>query len=201
MAFLSTTLLLFFVIDPIGAIPLFLGTLRNVPEHRRPAIIIRECAIGFAVLLLFMFFGKLFLEALHLSETSLGIAGGIILFLIAIRMVFPTSEHLFGEAPEGEPLLFPLAIPTIAGPSAMATVILLVSKNPSQFWVCAAALTAALALSTIILVLSGKIAKLAGPRVMTAAERLMGLILTAVAVEMFLQGVRTFVVSLRASGG
>jgi MarC family membrane protein len=201
MEFLSAALLLFFVIDPIGAIPIFLGTLRNVPEHRRPAIILRECVIGFGVLVLFMFFGKLFLEALHLSETSLGIAGGIILFLIAIRMVFPTSEHLFGEAPEGEPLLFPLAIPTIAGPSALATIILLVSKNPSQFWIYAGALTAALAVSTIILLLAGRIANIIGPRVMTAAERLMGLILTAVAVEMFLQGVRTFVVSLHAPHG
>jgi len=194
--FLSTTVLLFLVIDPLGNIPIFLATLRHVPPERRVLVTLRECALGFVILVLFMLFGQIFLHILSLSETSLGIAGGIILFLIALRMIFPTSEYLFGEGTNAEPLLFPLAVPTIAGPSALATVLLLASHNPGGFWTVLEAVAVAMSLTTLILVSSNTIALLVGRRVLTAVERLMGLILTAVAVEMFLQGVRTFVVSL-----
>jgi len=197
VSFLSTTILLFLVIDPIGNIPIFLASLRHVPEERRLAVTLRECFLGFAILVLFMLFGQVFLGMLHLSETSLGITGGIILFLIALRMIFPTSDHLFGETGSAEPLLFPLAVPTIAGPSALATVLLLTSRNPGGFWTVFAAVAVAMTLCTLILISAGALAKLVGRRVITASERLMGLILTAVAVEMFLQGVRTFVLSLR----
>lgn len=196
MNFLSTTILLFLVIDPLGNIPIFLAALRQVPEERRFAITLRECALGFAILAVFMVFGRGFLQVMHLSETSLGIAAGIILFLISVRMIFPTSEHLFGETAGAEPLLFPLAVPTIAGPSALATA-MLVASRPEGFWMAIASLAVAMTLTTLILVSSGAIAKLVGRRVITAFERLMGLILTAVAVEMFLQGIRTFVLSLR----
>ena len=197
MNFLSTTILLFLVIDPIGNIPIFLAALRPVPEERRLLVTLRECALGFGILVLFMLFGRVFLQMLHLSETSLGIAGGIILFLIAIRMIFPNSEPLFGGNAGAEPLLFPLAVPTIAGPSALATVLLLASREPGGFWITFAAVAVAMIFSTLIMASSGVIAKLVGRRVLAAAERLMGLILTAVAVELFLQGVRTFVLSLR----
>ena len=197
MNFSSTTILLFLVIDPIGNIPIFLAALRSVPEERRVPITLRECALGFLIMVLFMIFGRVFLQMLHLSETSLGIAGGIVLFLIAIRMIFPTSEHLFGPSSAGEPLLFPLAVPTIAGPSALATLLLLASRDPNGFWTVLGAVAVSMALSTLILISSGTIAKFVGRRVLAAAERLMGLILTAVAVELLLQGIRTFVLSLR----
>lgn len=192
--FLSTTILLFLVIDPLGNIPIFLAALRQVPESRRAAITLRECLIAFGILVLFMLCGQIFLQLLSLSETSIGIAGGIILFLIAVRMIFPTSDHIFGPAGV-EPLVFPLAIPTIAGPSALATVLLLAYKYPG--WMVFGALVVSMTATTLILVSSDLIAKLVGRRVLTAVERLMGLILTAVAVEMFLQGLRTFIRSLR----
>jgi small neutral amino acid transporter SnatA (MarC family) len=158
----------------------------------------RECLIGFSLLLLFMFWGRRFLAALHLSEVSLGISGGIILFLIALRMIFPSPgpQNSTAEGSNVEPFLFPLAIPYIAGPSALATVLLLVSRNPDQILTLIAALTTAMGASCIIFLASWQLAKLLGSRVMTAMEHLMGLILTAVAVEMFLQGVRTFIQSL-----
>lgn len=196
MTFVSMSFLLFFVLDPIGNIPLFLTALRKVPQERQLKVILRECLIAYGILLLFVFLGRPFLQALHLSETSLGIAGGIILFIIALKMIFPTSEHLFGNNPDGEPFLFPLATPIIAGPSALATVLLLVSSNPRSIWLCIGALTLVMLVSTLILSFSGKIALLVGNRFMSAAERLMGLILTAIAVEMFLQGMRTFLQSL-----
>jgi len=200
MTFVSMTFLLFFVIDPIGNIPLFLNALRKVPPERQRAVILRECLLAFSVLVLFMLAGKGFLQLLQLSNTSLGMAGGIILFLIALRMIFPTSEQMFGVTSDAEPLLFPLAIPTVAGPSALATVLLLVSGNPGRLGVCLAALTLVMIVSTAILISAGRIASLVGSRVMTAAERLMGLILTAIAVEMFLQGIRAFITSFSASG-
>ena len=193
--FLSTTLLLFLVIDPIGNIPIFLSTLRSAPPERGVRITLRECGLGFLALVLFLIGGKFFLQMLHLSETSLGIAGGMILFLIALRMIFPGKDPMFGAAGT-EPLLFPLAVPIIAGPSALATVLLLSSKHPGDFWMVLGAVAAAMAASTLILVTSGQIARLVGLRVLTAAERLIGLVLTAIAVEMFLQGVKTFLNTL-----
>ena len=193
MAFLSTTILLFLVIDPIGDIPVFLTALRNVPQERRFQVVLRECIIGFAVLMLFALFGQFFLKMLRLSIPALGISGGIVLFLIALKMIFPTSDRIFGDVDAGsEPLVFPLAIPTVAGPSALATVMLLVSRDPTKLWVDVGALAVAMAATTAILVSADRIFALIGRRVMTAAERLMGLILTAVAIEMLLQGIRAF---------
>ena len=188
MTFISMAILLFFVIDPIGNIPIFLSALRQVPREHRRRVVLRECAIAFGVLLAFMFIGRPFLRLLHLSEPALGIAGGIILFLIALKMIFPTPEGLFGAVADGEPLLFPLAVPTVAGPSALATVLLLVSAHPVAR--CIGALVAVMGVTTAILLGAERIAALAGRRVMTAVERLMGLILTAIAVEMLLQGIR-----------
>lgn len=193
MTFISMAFLLFFVIDPIGNIPIFLSALRQVPPERRRRVVLRECAIAFGVLLGFILIGRPFLNLLHLSQPALGIAGGIILFLIALKMIFPTPEGVFGHVAGGEPLLFPLAVPTVAGPSALATVLLLVSANPLER--CLAALATVMALTTLILLGADRIAALAGQRVMTAVERLMGLILTAIAVEMLLQGVRTYLQS------
>ena len=197
MDFLSTTILLFLVIDPIGNIPIFLSVLKSVPPERHAIITLRECALACAILVIFLLFGQFFLKVLNLSETSLGITGGIILFLIAIRMIFPTSEYLFGSgSTSGEPLLFPLAVPTMVGPSSVATVLLLASRNPHGFWIVLGAIAVSMSLSTLILISSGAIAKLVGRRVLIAGERLMGLILTAVAVEMLLQGIRTFIKTL-----
>ncbi|HWL53657.1 MAG TPA: MarC family protein [Chthoniobacteraceae bacterium] len=197
MTVVSMALLLFFVLDPIGNIPIFLAALRHVPLERHRRIVLRECALACSVLVIFMLIGRSFLKLLHLSQTSLGIAGGIILFLIALRMIFPRPEGIFGETLQSEPLLFPLAIPTVAGPSALATTLLLVSSN--SLGSALGALGLAMGLSTVILLSAGRIAKLAGPRVMTAVERLMGLILTAISVEMLLSGIRTFIESLRAA--
>ncbi len=182
--------------DPLGGIPLFTIVLRNVPESKRLRVILRECLIAFAVLLIFLLFGSRFLSWVQISETSLGISGGIILFLIAIRIIFPTKEGLFGGIPEGEPFLVPLAVPLIAGPSAIATVLLLVSKAPERLPEWIAALTLAVMISSVILSFGARITRLIGERGTTAIEKLMGLVLTAIAVEMLLNGVRVFVKSL-----
>ena len=195
-SFLSATILLLLVADPLGNIPIFVAALRGVPSNRRAAVILRECLIAFAILLLFMFVGHRFMDALGLSDVSLQIGGGVILFLIALRMVFPVPEGIFGSSPGGEPFIVPLAIPALAGPSALATVLLLVSRDPGRLFEWIAALAIALSTSAVVLVFAEKLQKRLGERAVIAFERLMGLVLTAIAVEMILKGIRAFVLQL-----
>jgi len=189
----SATILLILVIDPFGNVPLVVAAMRNVAPERRVRVVLRECAAAFALLLAFMFGGQTFLRWLQLSETSLTIAGGIILFLIAIRMVFHHPEGIFGDVPGGEPFLVPLAIPSIAGPSALATVMLMASRDPGRIASWMLALTAAMAATAVVLALADRLQRWLGERAVLAFERLMGLVLTALAVEMLLGGARTFI--------
>ena len=195
-SFLSATILLLLVTDPLGNIPIFVAALRAVPPRRKAFVILRECLIAFSILLLFMFFGNRFMDALGLSDVSLQIGGGVILFLIALRMVFPVPEGIFGAAPGGEPFIVPLAIPAIAGPSALATVMLMVSREPERLFEWIGALSIALATSVVVLVFSEKLQRRLGEGVVIAFERLMGLVLIAIAVEMILKGIRAFVLQL-----
>ena len=194
--FLSAMILITLVIDPFGNVPLVNAMLADVPRARRRVVILRECAIAFAILALFMAFGPALLEAMHLSETSLSIAGGVILFMIAIRMVFAHPEGALGRPRRGEPLIVPLAIPLIAGPSALATAMLMASRQPEHLAMWGAALTAAMAITTVVLLAGDRLQEWLGDSAMQAIERLMGLILTAIAVEMLLGGIRAFVAGL-----
>ncbi len=185
----SATILLLLITDPLGNIPIFVNSLKAVPDHRRKWVILREVLIAFAVLLAFMFAGQAFLKAMHLSEVSLQIGGAMVLFLIALRMVFPPPP---GEnpVPEHEPLIVPLAIPALAGPSALATVLLLVSQAPERRleWVTALSLT--MTVCAVVLLLADRLQRLVGLRVIAAFERLMGLILVSISVEMFIRGLQ-----------
>ena len=187
----SAAVLLLLVIDPFGNVPVVIAALGNVAPPRRAPIVLRECAAAYLLLLAFMFGGQTFLQWLQLSQVSLTIAGGIILFLIALRMVFRHPEGIFGDPPGGEPFLVPLAIPSIAGPSALATVMLMATRSPAQWLSWIVALTAAMAATTIVLLGAHRLQRLLGERGMLAVERLMGLVLTALAVQMLLDGVRT----------
>jgi MarC family membrane protein len=196
--FVSAVVLLALVTDPFGNVPLVNAMLAGLPPARRRFVILRECAIAFALLMAFMLGGHKFLEVMRLSETSLSIAGGVILFMIAIRMVFPGREGgPLGEAPGGEPFIVPLAIPFIAGPSALATVMLQATREPGKLAMWALAITVTMLFVTAVLVLGERLQRLLGDRVMQAIERLMGLILTAMAVEMLLGGIRAFVEGLK----
>ncbi len=185
----SAALLLFLVIDPIGNIPAFLSILTNVPAERRRKVLSRELLIALVTLILFLFFGKYVLTALQISQASLGAAGGIILFLIALRMIFPGPKGVMVEEVDGEPFIVPLAIPLIAGPAAMATLMLLMARDPRDWPRWLAALLLAWSASSIILMLADQLARLLGKRTIVAIERLMGLVLTAVAVQMLINGI------------
>ncbi|MET0518667.1 MAG: MarC family protein [Burkholderiaceae bacterium] len=194
-SFLSAFILLLLVLDPLGSLPIFIPIMRSVAPERRRRVAIREVSIAFAVLFAFMFLGDGFLRVMHLSERSLEVAGGVILTIIAIRMIFGSSgESAYGLEPGKEPLIFPLAVPLLAGPSAMATVLLLASRQPERIWEWIGALTAALLVSGLTLLLADRIRRLLGDSVISALEKLMGLVLTAIAVEMVLAGLKRYFV-------
>jgi len=188
MEVLSTAFLLFLVLDPVGNIPAFLAVLNSVPPERHTRIILREMLIALATLVLFLLLGQYILAALQVSYSSLGVAGGIIMFLIALRMVFPVPRGLAPEDLDGEPFIVPLAIPLVAGPAAMATLMLLMARRPQDWLKWLAALLLAWSVSGGILLFAERLGRLLGKRTLNAIERLMGLILTAVAVEMFING-------------
>lgn len=189
---LSAFILMLLVLDPLGSLPIFIPIMDGVPRERRRLVALREAAIAFAVLLGFMFAGDAFLRVMRLSERSLEVAGGVILLMVAIRMIFSTEGGVYGM-PEGrEPLIFPLAVPLLAGPSAMATVLLLASRQPDRMLDWTAALTGAMAVSGLVLVAAGRIRRWLGDSMVSAIEKLMGLVLTAIAVEMILAGLKRY---------
>ncbi len=188
MTLVSAFVTLFLVMDPFGNVPLYLTALAPVPSERRRRVVARELLIALGVLLVFLFAGATILKALGISQPALSIAGGVILFLIALRMIFPTMQGAAAEDLDGEPFVVPLAIPFVAGPSAMATVMLLVSDEPDRWPEWLAALVLAWAATAAILLLAPRLARALGRRGLVAVERLMGMVLTALAVEMFIRG-------------
>ncbi|WP_441459428.1 MarC family protein [Burkholderia thailandensis] len=193
--FLSATVLLILITDPLGNIPLVIAALRDVPRERRVKVILREVAIAFVILLFFMVVGDRFLRMMSLTDLSVRIGGGIVLFLIALRMIFPHPDGALGNDPRagGEPFIVPLAIPALAGPSALATVMLLTSQAPGKTLEWAGALTVTMLVCAITLVLAERIQQRLGERTVIAFERLMGLVLVAISVEMMMAGIRAFV--------
>lgn len=193
MTIYSAGILLFLVMDPLGNIPLFLTALKDVPPERRGKIIFRELLIALAVLTVFLFVGRFIMKALALSEPSLSIAGGIILFIIALKMIFAGSDSSVGASHDKEPFIVPLAIPLVAGPSAMASVLLLVTREPTRILEWFLALISAWLATALILGLSTHLSRALGEKGLLALERLMGMILTTLAVQMFLNGIHKFV--------
>lgn len=190
--FWSNLILLVLILDPFGNMPVFLAVTRQVPAGRRAWITLRESAIAYLVLLGFMAGGRRFLDLLGLRQASLQVAGGVILLLVAIKMIFASSESMFSERDLRDPLIFPLAVPLLAGPSALAAVLLLSSGDGHRVALRIAALTAAMAVTCTLLLVADRLSRLLGEAVMRAAEKLMGLIVSAIAVNMLLEGVRVY---------
>ena len=188
--FISAMTLLILIFDPFGNFPIFSSTLKNYSVEKRSWIIVREHIIAFVILFAFMVAGQHFLKMLGLTSTSLQLAGAVILFLIAIKMVFPSSTANEEEILDHEPFIVPLAIPLIAGPSALATVMLLVSQQPEDFWIWVAAMGAGITISMLFLLIGDRVQHILGRRFLIAMERLMGLILVAISVEMLLRGIK-----------
>ncbi len=192
MTIITAAITLILVMDPLGNIPIFLSFLRSVDKRRRQQIILRETFIALVILMLFMFYGRYILSGMQISMPALTIAGGMILFLISIKMIFPDDKDEAALKQQGEPLIVPLAVPMIAGPSTMAMVMLIATRDPSRMGSWAAALFIAWVVSTLVILSGEFLRKILGNAGLIAMERLMGMILTTMAVQMFLSGVATF---------
>ncbi|MGX9719643.1 YhgN family NAAT transporter [Stenotrophomonas nitritireducens] len=196
MTVLSAALLLFLILDPLGNIPVFLSLLKPLAPRRQRVVLVRELLIALAVLMAFLWGGKYALELMHLRQESVSIAGGIVLFLIGIRMIFPRPEGLMGAVPDGEPFIVPMAIPLVAGPSGMAAVMLMGSNEPDRLGEWSLALLLAWGATAAILMSATLLYKLLGARALTALERLMGMLLVAISVQMLLDGVAVYLASI-----
>lgn len=192
MSVVSAGILLFLVMDPFGNIPLFLTALKNVEPGRRRRVVLRELVIALAALLAFLFTGPALLEVLHISEPSLTLAGSIILFLISLKMIFPGTGLHADDGLDGEPFVVPLAIPFVAGPSAMASVLFIMNREPERWPEWLLAVVVAWLLTGTVLYFSTYLQRLLRKRGLIAIERLMGMLLTTIAVQMFMTGVADF---------
>ena len=184
----ATAITLFFIMDPLGNVPVFLVVLKPVAEHRRSRIILRELLIALVVMLLFLFAGPAMLRALGITPEAVAIAGGLVLLIIAIRMIFPLrGGSVMGDddGDSGEPLLVPLAIPLLAGPSLLATLMLRANSGDILHHTLPALLIAWCATAAILLS-SPFLYRIFGNRGLKAMERLMGMVLICISVQMLL---------------
>lgn len=186
----STVVLLVLIMDPLGNLPLFIAALDGIELRRARFLVARELLIALVVLLLFLFLGHYILLLLQISRASLNISGAIILFLIAIKMVFPLSTRRRDLIVDGEPFIVPLAIPCVAGPAALTMVMLLMARNPSRWPLWLLSLIVAWGITSSLLLIASPLYRLLGDRGPAAVQRLMGLLLTAIAVEMLVKGLR-----------
>jgi MarC family membrane protein len=191
MTTISAAFLLFLILDPLGNIPIVLSLLKPLAPARRRLVLLRELLIALAVLMAFLWGGIHVLHAMHLRQESVSIAGGIVLFLIGIKMIFPGPGGMFGET-EAEPFIVPMAIPMIAGPSAMASVMLLGSQEPDRMGDWSLALALAWGGTAVILFSATYLYKALGQAFLTAIERLMGMLLVAISVQMLMDGVASW---------
>ncbi len=193
MSTMSAAITLFLIMDPLGNVPIFLNALERVDPKRQKTVLIRELLIAYVILCFFLFFGGYFLTLMGLRTESISVGGGIVLFLIAIKMIFPSTTNLRPATnPDEEPFIVPLAIPSVAGPSTMASLVIMAKTEPGQMLGWFTALTGAWLVSSMILLASPFIFKILKKRGLIAVERLMGMILVALSVQLFLDGVSQY---------
>ncbi|HDX8615580.1 TPA: YhgN family NAAT transporter [Aeromonas dhakensis] len=188
----SAAVMLFLIMDPLGNLPVFLSILRHIDPKRRRKVMMRELLFSLVIMMAFLFVGQQILNFLNLRQEAVSIAGGIILFLIAIKMIFPSEGGVTGLAAGEEPFLVPMAIPMIAGPSILASLLLLANQEPTRMVDWSLALLMAWGASAVILMFYEVFNKLLGERGLTAVERLMGMLLVMISVQMLLDGVHHY---------
>lgn len=191
--FVSSVFLLTLVMDPLGNIPMFISALKEVPAERRHAVLARELVIALGIMLFFLLFGKYIVSLLAIDPTAMAVAGGIVLFLIALQMIFPSQNSHFGDSPDGEPFIVPLAIPLVAGPSALSMVLLFPMQQPGKPGLLVGVVVTAWLVNAVILGgLSGFLSRRLGKRGLLAMEKLMGMILITISVQMMMTGLKQF---------
>ena len=194
MDIISTAILLFLIMDPLGNMPIFISILKSIPEERRRIVLVRELLFSLLIMLVFLFMGGPVMDLMGLRQESVSIGGGIVLMLIALKMIFPPKDgNIMGSNPDGEPFIVPLAIPLIAGPSILAALLVMTHHFPGHPWQWISALLLAWGTTSVIMLLSGKVMKVLGKRGLIAMERLMGMILVMLSVQLFLDGVIAYI--------
>lgn len=188
MSLSSIALMLFLIIDPIGKVSSFLTVLDNAKN--RNVTIIRESFFALLIMVLFNYIGEGLFSILGLSETTLRIASGLILFLLAIRILFPSKQP--APVQQGEPFLVPIAIPMIAGPGVLASIMLFARLTDSE-GVMLGAIAIAWAASALILFFSSSLKRILGPSGLIACEKLMALVLIMLAIQRLMDGITLFV--------
>ncbi len=191
MRLLNIILILFLIMDPIGNISSYLNMTKDLEPKRHNLIIFREMLIALAVMIGFYFLGEYVFVFLSLSESTVRLSSGVILFLIAIKILFPSQTSLRANLPKGEPFIFPLAVPLVAGPGLMATIMLFSNLNALKPLILPAIVIAWLA-SSMILFYSGFIRRVIGKNGLNASERLIGMVLVLISVQRFLEGILVF---------
>lgn len=182
---------LFLLMDPVGNIPIYISVLKDIGPKRQRIIIIRELLIALGVIILFTFIGEYLLEILNVGQETILIAGGIILFIIALKMIFPNgTSYGTSEIEKEEPFIVPLAIPLVAGPSVLAAVMIYSHRESTPLLI--SSICIAWTISTLILFASPFLKRILGSRGISACEKLMGLLLTLMAIQMFLEGITLF---------
>jgi multiple antibiotic resistance protein len=192
MNLFTLTVILFLIMDPVGNISSFLGLTKDIPPAKRRTILIREMLIALGAMILFYFIGEYIFSVLEISETTLRLASGAILFLVAIKILFPSTDSLRANLPAGEPFITPLAVPLIAGPSLLATVMLFAHLVPNHFTMLGAILIAWF-FAVVVLLSGSTLQRFIGTNGLMAAERLMGMVLVMLAIQRFLEGLQQFV--------
>lgn len=191
MNLFNITLVLLLIMDPLGNLSSYLTMVNELNPKRQHWIVIREMLIALAVMLFFNYLGEVIFDFLDLSETTVRLSSGIILFLIAMKILFTARDSPRANLPKGEPFIFPLAVPLIAGPALLATIMLYAHLETSQSIMIFAILIAWL-ISVIIFYFADTIKKILGTNGLMACERLIGMILVLVAVQRFLEGILLF---------
>jgi len=190
---LTTAVTLFIVLDPFGNLAVFHSVLSTCPEEKRTRILMRELLIALFILFLFLFFGEPMLSFLALKQPTLKISGGVILFLISLGMVFP-KKNIMGDEVDDEPFIVPLAVPLVAGPSALILILVFAHQHSGKIGQIAAATFLAWLFAAFILLASPLFMRILGRKGTRALERLMGMLLVMISVQMFLDGLAEYVV-------
>lgn len=192
MEILSAAVMLFLIMDPLGNLPVVLSILKHLEPKRRRIVLVRELLFALVILLLFLYAGKSILSFLHVKAETLSISGGLILFIIAIRMIFPQPGGVVGLAAGEEPFFVPMAIPMIAGPSVIASLLLLSTQSPDRMLDWSIAVFLAWGGTFLILMFYNFFHRILGEKGLKAIERLMGLLLVMMSTQMFLDGLKHY---------
>lgn len=191
MSLFSITLVLFFIMDPIGNISSYLNLVKELDPKRQKWVIFREMLIALAVMIGFNYLGEVFFDLLNLSETTVRVSSGVILFLIGVKILFTAPDSLRAGLPQGEPFIFPIAVPLIAGPGLMATIMLFAHLEPLQS-IMLIAILISWACAATVLFFSSTIKRVLGENGLMACERLIGMVIVLIAVQRFLEGILLF---------